>query len=153
MHYYYIHRHLNVQVSSTINRRALCSNFIKQSYSKYLKQSPLLHFSNQFLEIMGAQSHVLEITSSVSAEKIFKGIVLEVDTVLPKAAPGAYKNVEIVGDGGAGTIRNITLADGKFYIQSFCILFAVFIILQDRLFIFRVMYLKWILLFSRLINI
>ena len=102
---------------------------------------------------MGAQSHVLEITSTVSAEKIFKGVVLEVDTVLPKAAPGAYKNVEIVGDGGAGTIRNITLADGKFYIQSFCILFAVFIILQDRLFIFRVMYLKWILLFSRLINI
>ncbi|KAL1806709.1 hypothetical protein DCAR_0832541 [Daucus carota subsp. sativus] len=62
---------------------------------------------------MGAQSHSLEITSSVSAEKIFSGIVLDVDTVIPKAAPGAYKSVDVKGDGGAGTIRTITLPEGS----------------------------------------
>ena len=67
---------------------------------------------------MGAQSHVLEISSSVSAEKIFQAIVLDVDTVIPKAAPGAYKSVEVKGDGGPGTIRIITLPDGKLYIIS-----------------------------------
>ncbi|KAL1806707.1 major allergen Dau c 1-like [Daucus carota subsp. sativus] len=62
---------------------------------------------------MGAQSHVLEISSSVSAEKIFQAIVLDVDTVIPKAAPGAYKSVDVKGDGGPGTIRIITLPDGS----------------------------------------
>nr|CAB03716.1 major allergen [Daucus carota] len=62
---------------------------------------------------MGAQSHSLEITSSVSAEKIFSGIVLDVDTVIPKAAPGAYKSVDVKGDGGAGTVRIITLPEGS----------------------------------------
>nr|P49372.1 RecName: Full=Major allergen Api g 1, isoallergen 1; AltName: Full=Allergen Api g 1.0101; AltName: Full=Allergen Api g I; AltName: Allergen=Api g 1 [Apium graveolens]2BK0_A Chain A, MAJOR ALLERGEN API G 1 [Apium graveolens]2BK0_B Chain B, MAJOR ALLERGEN API G 1 [Apium graveolens]CAA88831.1 Api g 1 (major allergen from celery) [Apium graveolens] len=61
---------------------------------------------------MGVQTHVLELTSSVSAEKIFQGFVIDVDTVLPKAAPGAYKSVEIKGDGGPGTLKIITLPDG-----------------------------------------
>ncbi|KAK1380316.1 Major allergen Pru ar like [Heracleum sosnowskyi] len=51
---------------------------------------------------MGVQSHVLELSSSLSAEKIFQGLVID-----------AYKNVEIKGDGGAGTIKNITLPDGS----------------------------------------
>ncbi|WOH13030.1 hypothetical protein DCAR_0832539 [Daucus carota subsp. sativus] len=68
---------------------------------------------------MGAQSHVLEISSSVSAEKIFQAIVLDVDTVIPKAAPGAYKSVDVKGDGGPGTIRIITLPDdGKFFLSN-----------------------------------
>ncbi|KAL8121538.1 dau c 1 isoallergen Dau c 1.0301 [Apium graveolens] len=62
---------------------------------------------------MGLQKHEQEITSSVSAEKMFKGLILDVDNILPKAAPGAYKNVEIKGDGGVGTIKNITLPDGS----------------------------------------
>ncbi|KAK1390435.1 Major allergen Pru ar 1 [Heracleum sosnowskyi] len=61
---------------------------------------------------MGVQKHEQEITSSVSAEKMFNGLILDIDNILPKAAPGAYKNVEIKGDGGVGTIKHITLADG-----------------------------------------
>lgn len=61
---------------------------------------------------MGVQNHVLEITSTVSADKIFKGLCLEIDSIIPKAAPGAYKNVEIKGDGGAGTTKHVTLPDG-----------------------------------------
>ncbi|KAK1380318.1 Major allergen Pru ar like [Heracleum sosnowskyi] len=62
---------------------------------------------------MGVESHVLELSSTVSAQKIFQGLVIDADTVIPKAAPGAYKNVEIKGDGGAGTIKIITLPDGS----------------------------------------
>ncbi|KAK1380325.1 major allergen Pru ar 1-like [Heracleum sosnowskyi] len=62
---------------------------------------------------MGVQSHVLELTSSLSAEKVFQGLVIDADSVIPKAAPGAYKTVEVKGDGGAGTIKNITLPEGS----------------------------------------
>ncbi|WOH07318.1 hypothetical protein DCAR_0726748 [Daucus carota subsp. sativus] len=62
---------------------------------------------------MGLQKHEQEITSSLSAEKIFNGLIVDVDTIFPKAAPGAYKNVEIKGDGGVGTIKHITLPDGS----------------------------------------
>lgn len=61
---------------------------------------------------MGVQNHVLEIFSTVSADKIFKGLCLEIDSMITKAAPGAYKDVEIKGDGGAGTTKHITLPDG-----------------------------------------
>ena len=61
---------------------------------------------------MGVQKHEQEITSSLSADKIFNGLIVDVDTIFPKAAPGAYKNVEIKGDGGVGTIKHITLPDG-----------------------------------------
>ncbi|WOH07311.1 hypothetical protein DCAR_0726741 [Daucus carota subsp. sativus] len=61
---------------------------------------------------MGLQKHQQEITSSLSAEKIFNGLIVDVDNIFPKAAPGAYKNVEIKGDGGVGTIKHITLPDG-----------------------------------------
>lgn len=61
---------------------------------------------------MGLQKHEQVITSSVSAEKIFNGLVLDIYNILPKAAPGAYKNVEIKGDGGVGTIKHITFPDG-----------------------------------------
>nr|ADL32664.1 PRP-like protein [Daucus carota] len=61
---------------------------------------------------MGVQKHEQEITSSVPAEKMFHGLILDIDNVLPKAAPGAYKNVEIKGDGGVGTIKHITLPEG-----------------------------------------
>ncbi|WOH07319.1 hypothetical protein DCAR_0726749 [Daucus carota subsp. sativus] len=61
---------------------------------------------------MGVQKHVLEITSSVSAEKMFQGLVIDMYSILAKVAPGAYKHVETIGDGGAGTIKHITLPDG-----------------------------------------
>ncbi|KAK1380304.1 Major allergen Pru ar 1 [Heracleum sosnowskyi] len=62
---------------------------------------------------MGLQRNELEITSTVSAGRMFKGLVLEVDNIIPRAAPGAYKNVEVKGDGGVGTIKHITLSDAS----------------------------------------
>lgn len=62
---------------------------------------------------MSPQMNELEITSTVSAGRMFKGLVLEVDNIIPRAAPGAYKTVEVKGDGGVGTIKHITLDDGN----------------------------------------
>ncbi|KAK1380305.1 Major allergen Pru ar 1 [Heracleum sosnowskyi] len=60
---------------------------------------------------MGIQTTHLELSSPVPAEKMFKGLILDIDNILPKAAPGAYKNIDIKGDGGPGTVKHITLGD------------------------------------------
>lgn len=61
---------------------------------------------------MGVQTTQLELRSPVPPEKMFRGLVLEIDNIVHKAAPGAYKNVDVKGDGGPGTIKHITLGDG-----------------------------------------
>ncbi|KAL8105387.1 dau c 1 isoallergen Dau c 1.0301-like [Apium graveolens] len=60
---------------------------------------------------MGIQTTQLELSSPVPPEKLFKGLVLEIDNIIPKAAPGAYKNIDIKGDGGPGTVKHIILSD------------------------------------------
>ena len=65
---------------------------------------------------MGAITYDIEIPSSISAAKIFKAVVLDVDTLVPKIMPQAIKNVEILeGDGGAGTIKLIHFGEGSQY--------------------------------------
>ncbi|KAL1806704.1 dau c 1 isoallergen Dau c 1.0301 [Daucus carota subsp. sativus] len=64
---------------------------------------------------MGVQTTQLELRSPVPPEKMFRGLVLEIDNIVHKAAPGAYKNVDVKGDGGPGTIKHITLGDDSPY--------------------------------------
>lgn len=62
---------------------------------------------------MGIQKTEVEVTSTVPADKLFKGLLVDIDTVLPKAFPPAMKGVEILeGDGGVGTVKLITLGEG-----------------------------------------
>uniref|UniRef100_A0A164SJC3 Bet v I/Major latex protein domain-containing protein n=1 Tax=Daucus carota subsp. sativus TaxID=79200 RepID=A0A164SJC3_DAUCS len=62
---------------------------------------------------MGVQKSEVEATSSVSAEKLFKALCLDIDTLLPQVVPGAIKSAEILeGDGGVGTVKLIHLGDG-----------------------------------------
>lgn len=61
---------------------------------------------------MGVQKSEVEATSSVSAEKLFKGLCLDIDTLLPQVLPGAIKSSETLeGDGGVGTIKLVHLGD------------------------------------------
>ncbi|PIM99323.1 hypothetical protein CDL12_28186 [Handroanthus impetiginosus] len=57
----------------------------------------------------------IEIPSSISATKMFKALVLDANTLLPKIMPQAVKNVEILeGDGGVGTVKlNIHFGEGS----------------------------------------
>lgn len=52
-------------------------------------------------------------TYSVPPARMFKALVLESDQLFPKIFPDAIKNIDVVeGDGGAGSIKKITFAEG-----------------------------------------
>ncbi|KAG5555187.1 hypothetical protein RHGRI_012656 [Rhododendron griersonianum] len=62
---------------------------------------------------MGAITYDMEVSSSIPPSKMFKAFVLDADTLIPKILPQAIKSVETLeGDGGAGTIKLITLGEG-----------------------------------------
>ncbi|KAL0388329.1 UNVERIFIED_CONTAM: Major allergen Pru ar 1 [Sesamum radiatum] len=65
---------------------------------------------------MGAITYDVEIPSSIPAAKMFKAVVLDADTLIPKIMPQAIKNVEILeGDGGVGTVKIIHFGEGSQY--------------------------------------
>ncbi|XP_017216798.1 pathogenesis-related protein 2 [Daucus carota subsp. sativus] len=61
---------------------------------------------------MGVLTFTEEVASSLPAGKLYKGFFLDIDTILPKILPDFIKSIEIEGDGGVGTIKNVTLAAG-----------------------------------------
>ncbi|XP_057772348.1 major allergen Pru ar 1-like [Salvia miltiorrhiza] len=63
---------------------------------------------------MVAITYDMEILSSIPAAKMFKAVVLDADTLIPKIMPQAIKSVEILeGDGGVGTVKIIHFGDGS----------------------------------------
>ncbi|KAL2506818.1 putative major allergen Pru ar 1 [Abeliophyllum distichum] len=63
---------------------------------------------------MGAITVTEEFTSPVPASRLFKALILDADNLIPKIAPQAIKNVEIIeGDGGPGTIKQMNFAEGS----------------------------------------
>ncbi|KAK1380302.1 Major allergen Mal d 1 [Heracleum sosnowskyi] len=61
---------------------------------------------------MGAITTTVEVASTVPAGKLYKGFFLDIDNILPKIFPGFIKSFEIEGDGGVGTIKNVTFGEG-----------------------------------------
>lgn len=62
---------------------------------------------------MGAITTNVEVLSSVPAQTIYNGFLLDMDNLIPKVLPQAIKSIEIIsGDGGAGTIKKVTLGEG-----------------------------------------
>ncbi|MED6219000.1 hypothetical protein PIB30_031788 [Stylosanthes scabra] len=62
---------------------------------------------------MGIFTSESEQVSPVGAARLFKAIVLDYSNVWPKALPGFIQSAEIIeGDGGSGSIKKLTLADG-----------------------------------------
>lgn len=54
-----------------------------------------------------------EFTSTVAAPRLFKALIVDGDNLIPKIAPQALKNIEILeGNGGPGTIKKINFAEG-----------------------------------------
>ena len=73
---------------------------------------------------MGVCTYETEITSCIPPHRLFKAFVLDGDNLIPKIAPQAIKQVDILeGDGGPGTIKKITFAEGKFFIFIFVMIF------------------------------
>ncbi|KAH6757679.1 hypothetical protein C2S53_020875 [Perilla frutescens var. hirtella] len=65
---------------------------------------------------MVAITYDIEIPSSIPATKMYKAVVLDADTLIPKIMPQAIKKVEILeGDGGVGTVKLIHFGEGSQY--------------------------------------
>ncbi|XP_062108681.1 major allergen Pru av 1-like [Humulus lupulus] len=63
---------------------------------------------------MGVFTYETEFTSTISPARLFKAFILDGDNLIPKIAPQAIKQVEILeGDGGAGTIKKVTFGEGS----------------------------------------
>ncbi|KDP36252.1 hypothetical protein JCGZ_09817 [Jatropha curcas] len=63
---------------------------------------------------MGTVTYEGQIEGSTPPAKLFKMIVLEPQIYLPKVLPGAIKSfVNLQGDGGPGTLRQITFPEGS----------------------------------------
>ncbi|XP_057809692.1 major allergen Pru ar 1-like [Salvia miltiorrhiza] len=55
-----------------------------------------------------------EFSSPIAAPRLFKALIVDGDNLIPKIAPQAIKNVEILeGNGGPGTIKKINFAEGS----------------------------------------
>ncbi|ONI28172.1 hypothetical protein PRUPE_1G128600 [Prunus persica] len=65
---------------------------------------------------MGVFTYETEFTSVIPPEKLFKAFILDADNLIPKIAPTAVKDTEILeGDGGVGTIKKVTFGEGSQY--------------------------------------
>ncbi|KAL0456911.1 UNVERIFIED_CONTAM: Major allergen Pru ar 1 [Sesamum latifolium] len=65
---------------------------------------------------MASITYDIEIPSPIPAAKMYKAVVLDADTLIPKIMPQAIKNVEILeGDGGVGTVKLIHFGEGSQY--------------------------------------
>ncbi|XP_050216141.1 major strawberry allergen Fra a 1.05-like [Mercurialis annua] len=63
---------------------------------------------------MGVVSYEMVVSSSIPAAKLYKALILEGDTLIPKILPQAVKSVQILeGDGGPGTIKLVTFGEGS----------------------------------------
>ncbi|XP_034685160.1 major allergen Pru ar 1-like [Vitis riparia] len=63
---------------------------------------------------MGVVTYTDELTSPVPAPRLFKALILEADSLLPKVVPQAIKSIETVeGNGGPGTIKQLNFAEGS----------------------------------------
>ena len=65
---------------------------------------------------MGVFTYETEFSSTIPPARLFKAFVLDGDNLIPKIAPQAIKQVEILeGDGGAGTIKKVIFGEGTLY--------------------------------------
>ncbi|KAL3753028.1 hypothetical protein ACJRO7_000426 [Eucalyptus globulus] len=65
---------------------------------------------------MGVITFHFDVPSTIPLARMFKAVVLDAGNLLPIALPQAVKSVEVLeGDGGPGTIKLITFAEGNPY--------------------------------------
>ncbi|KAL0457455.1 UNVERIFIED_CONTAM: Major allergen Pru av 1 [Sesamum latifolium] len=65
---------------------------------------------------MGVLTYEDEVIFSVPPARLFKSFVLDGDNLIPRVLPQAFKSFQILeGDGGPGTIKLVTFADGSPY--------------------------------------
>ncbi|MBA0585391.1 major allergen Pru ar 1 [Gossypium raimondii] len=62
---------------------------------------------------MGVFTKEAEVSTPLPPAKAFKAFAVDIENLMPKVAPQTVKSVEVLeGNGGPGTIRKITFAEG-----------------------------------------
>ncbi|XVF56644.1 hypothetical protein PTKIN_Ptkin06aG0136500 [Pterospermum kingtungense] len=65
---------------------------------------------------MGVTSFSQEFTSPVDAARMFKALIIDANTLIPKLLPQFIKSVDVIqGDGGAGTIEQVNFTQGSHF--------------------------------------
>ena len=68
---------------------------------------------------MGVNTFTHESTTTIAPTRLFKGLVLDFDSLVPKLLSHDVKSIEIVeGDGGAGSIKQMNFVEGLFYVYD-----------------------------------
>ncbi|KAE8708815.1 Major allergen Pru ar 1 [Hibiscus syriacus] len=62
---------------------------------------------------MGVTSYSDEHTSTIPPARLFKALIIDSHNLVPKLMPLDINSIEITGDGGAGSIRQINFAEGS----------------------------------------
>lgn len=64
---------------------------------------------------MGVYTDIVEYSSAVSPPRLFKALVTDSHNLIPTLLPQAVKSVQTIhGDGGPGSIRQITFLQGMY---------------------------------------
>ncbi|WCJ38666.1 Major strawberry allergen Fra a 1.06 [Euphorbia peplus] len=63
---------------------------------------------------MGYMSYETVIVCNVPPSKLFRALVFNFTELVTNAIPHVYKNVEVQGDGGVGTLRKVYFGEGVF---------------------------------------
>lgn len=72
----------------------------------------LLERDKQKIKMGSVVTYTEELTSPIPAPRLFKALILEADTLLPKIIQ-AVKSIETLeGNGGPGTIKQLNFAEG-----------------------------------------
>ncbi|XP_055813787.1 pathogenesis-related protein STH-2-like [Solanum dulcamara] len=62
---------------------------------------------------MGVNTYTHESTTTIAPTRLFKALVLDFDSLIPKLLSHDVKNIETVeGDGGAGSIKQMNFVEG-----------------------------------------
>ncbi|XVE65570.1 hypothetical protein DITRI_Ditri08aG0010300 [Diplodiscus trichospermus] len=65
---------------------------------------------------MGITSFTQELTSPVSAARMFKALIMESSTLIPKLLPHFIKSVDVIqGDGGAGSFEQVNFTEASHF--------------------------------------
>ncbi|KAF7837773.1 major allergen Pru ar 1-like [Senna tora] len=62
---------------------------------------------------MGVFSDIGEYSSSISAPRLFKALVVDAPNLIPNLIPQIVKSIVVHGDGGPGSIRQINFVQGS----------------------------------------
>ncbi|XP_059630414.1 major strawberry allergen Fra a 1.07-like [Cornus florida] len=61
---------------------------------------------------MGVTTFTEEYTNTIAPARLFKASILDSHNLIPKLMPQAIKSIDIQGNGGAGSIKQINFAEG-----------------------------------------